>query len=100
MPEGTKEEDVTWEAGFIISVQAVPRPPLEKKVWEHRKVAAAMCVGPYEKLGEAVEKICAWIVEQGYEVAGPVLERYLDMNPQAVKPEALRTEIWVACRKK
>jgi effector-binding domain-containing protein len=42
----------------------------------------------------------AWLDAQGYEATGPVLERYLDQNPMAVKPESLRTEIWVPCRKR
>ena len=31
---------------------------------------------------------------------GPILERYLDEKPETVKPEELRTEVWVPCKKK
>ncbi len=99
-PANTKTEDLSWEAGFVIAAQATPQPPLMKKVWEHKTVAVALHVGPYEKGGATVEKIMAWLAAQGYETDGPVLERYLDMNPMAVKPEELRTEIWVPCGKK
>ncbi len=99
-PGDTRPQDLSWEAGFIISAQATPQPPLIKKAWDFRTVAAAMHVGPYEKLGGAIEKVMAWLGAQGYEIAGPVLERYLDQNPMAVKPEDLRTEIWVPCKKK
>jgi effector-binding domain-containing protein len=71
-----------------------------KKVWEHKTVAVAMHVGPYDKSGAAVEKVMAWLAAQGYETDGPILEHYLDMNPMAVKPQDLRTEIWVPCKKK
>jgi len=99
-PGDTKPEDLSWEAGFIVTAQATAQPPLVKKVWEHRTVAAAMYVGPYEKAGAAIEKIMAWLAAQGYEAEGPILERYFDRNPSAVKPEELRTEIWVPCKKK
>lgn len=99
-PGDTKPEDLSWEAGFVITAQATPQPPLVKKVWEHRTVAVAMHAGPYEKIGASLEKVMAWLASHGYEIDGPVLERYLDRNPMAVKPEELRTEIWVPCRKK
>jgi AraC family transcriptional regulator len=99
-PADTKPEDLSWEAGFIVTAQATAQPPLAKKAWEHRTVAAALHVGPYGEAGKAVEKIASWLAAQGYEIAGPVLERYLDQNPSAVKPEELRTEIWIPCRKR
>ena len=99
-PGDTKPEDLSWEAGFAIAAQATPQLPLVKKVWEHKTVAVALHVGPYDKGGAVVEKVMAWMAAHGYEAAGPVLERYLDMNPMAVKPEYLRTEIWVPCKKK
>lgn len=98
-PADTRPEDLAWEAGFIVAAQATAQPPLVKRVWEHRTVATALHVGPYEKGGETVARIVTWLEAHGYEVDGPVLERYLDQNPAAVKPEELRTEIWVPCRK-
>jgi effector-binding domain-containing protein len=71
-----------------------------KKVWEYRTVAVAMHVGPYAKGGLTVEKMMAWLAANGYESGGPVLERYLDQNPMGIKPEDLRTEIWIPCKKK
>lgn len=99
-PGDTKPEDLSWEAGFAIAAQATPQLPLVKKIWEYKTVAVALHVGPYDKGGAVVERIMAWLAAHGYEAAGPVLERYLDMNPMAVKPEDLRTEIWVPCKKK
>ena len=99
-PGTTKPEDLSWEAGFIITAQATPQPPLVKKVWEHGTVAVAMHVGPYAKISASLEKVVAWLASHGFEIDGPVLERYLDQNPTAVKPEELRTEIWIPCKKK
>ena len=99
-PVEVKPEELSWEAGFIITAQATPQMPLVKRVWEYKTVATALHVGPYEKGGQTVVKVMVWLAANGYEAAGPVLERYLDMNPMAVKPEDLRTEIWVPCKKK
>jgi len=96
-PVGTKPEDLSWEIGFIVEAQTTVLPPLVRKSWAHRTVAAALHVGPYEETGASVEKIMAWLAAQGYDTSGPVLERYLDQNPSAVKPGELLTEIWVPC---
>jgi effector-binding domain-containing protein len=99
-PADTEAGNLSWEVGFIVTAQATPQPPLAKRAWEHRTVAAAMHIGPYNQGGAAVQKVMAWLEAHGYEAVGPVLERYLDQNPMAVKPEDLRTEIWVPCKKK
>jgi AraC family transcriptional regulator len=96
-PGSVTPQQLSWEAGFIVTSQTTCDPPLMKKVWEHRTVAAALYVGPYDGAGAAVGKIMSWIGANGYVVTGPVLERYLDQSPSAVDPAKLRTEIWVPC---
>ena len=90
---------LTWEVGFIVTEQTMPQAPLVKKVWGNNTVAAATHVGPYQKIGETLEKLVAWIDTQGYAADDPLLERYLN-NPMQVKPEELRTEIWIPVVKK
>ena len=92
-------QDLSWEVGFIVTEQTMPQAPLVKKVWSHNTVAAATHVGPYQKLGETLEKLVAWIGAQGYAADKPLLERYLN-NPMQVKHEELRTEIWIPVVKK
>lgn len=99
-PGQVAPEELSWEAGFVVAAQATAAPPLVKKTWEYKTVAAALYVGPYDGVGTAIVKIMGWLAANGYEAAGPVLERYLDQNPSAVKPEALRTEIWVPVAKR
>jgi len=91
--------DLSWEVGFIVTEQTMPQAPLVKKVWSHTPIATATHVGPYQKLGETIEKLAAWIDSQGYAADKPLLERYLN-NPMQVKPEELRTEIWIPVVKK
>jgi effector-binding domain-containing protein len=40
-----------------------------------------------------------WINSNGYTADGPVMEQYLDMDPSSVRPDKLKTEIWVPCKK-
>jgi len=99
-PSQVKPEDLQWEMGFPVTEQSFVQPPLQKKEWNFSLVAVGMHQGPYEKTGETIQKIMDWIAANGYLPAGPVLERYLDMNPDELKPEQLKTEIWIPCQKK
>jgi len=99
-PKDKKPEERTWEVGFPIAAQANPLKPLEKKSWNHTTVAVAMHVGPYAKTGETIDKILGWLASHGYEATGPVMERYLNMDPSGVKEEKLKTEVWIPCRNK
>jgi len=91
--------DLSWEVGFIVTEQTMPQAPLIKKVWSHSTVAAATHVGPYQQIGETIEKLVAWVGAQGYAANDPLLERYLN-SPMQVKPQELLTEIWIPVVKK
>jgi len=98
-PVEVKPEALVWEIGFPIIEQALVLAPLEKKQWNFTTVAAALRTGPYEKPGETYLKIFEWLKFNNYVQAGPAMERYLDQDPSQVKPEELRTEIWIPCKK-
>jgi effector-binding domain-containing protein len=98
-PSQTDSSDLSWEVGFIVTAQAEPGPPLVKKVWDHPTVASIVHIGPYNRSGETIGRLMAWMKAGGYAADGPLLERYLN-NPMQVKPEELRTEMWIPCAKK
>lgn len=56
-------------------------------------VARTVHLGPYEKLGEAYKALWNWIRSHGFEVAGPVQERYLNGPGEGVASNEYRTEI-------
>lgn len=99
-PENENMENIEWDIGFPVPVQALVQMPLQKKQWSHTMVAATMHVGAYEETASTYEKILDWMDKNGYEQDGPVAELYQDMNPAAVNPANLRTEIWIPCRKR
>jgi hypothetical protein len=45
--------------------------------WEYGEVAEILHVGPYSEETPTIEKLFAFIAEQGYEIAGPHEEEYL-----------------------
>lgn len=99
-PGEVEPEELEWEIGFPVTPHALVQPPLEKKEWNLDQVASCLHRGPYEKTEETIAAILEWMETNGYQPSGPILERYLDMNPQELKPEDLKTEIWIPCRKK
>ncbi|MBC7362949.1 MAG: GyrI-like domain-containing protein [Candidatus Aminicenantes bacterium] len=99
-PELTDPEKMRWEIGFPISEQIQVLAPLEKKVWSYNTVAVGVHLGPYDKVGETILKMQEWLEANGYDQSGPILERYLDPDPARVSASGLKTEIWIACRKR
>ncbi len=99
-PDKVEPQALRWEVGFPVTPQALVQAPLLKKTWEYARVAETVHVGPYEKTGETIAKLIEWLTAQGYEAAGPVLEMYFDMDPDAVDPSKLRTQVWIPVIKK
>lgn len=98
-PGLTKAEDMQWELGFPVTSQAMVQKPLELKKWSYTTVAVCLHVGSYDKSVETINKVMEWINANGYSAIGPVMEQYQDMDPSSIRPEKLKTEIWVPCKK-
>ena len=99
-PQEVAPENMEWEIGFPCTAQVSPLKPLEKKVWSFEQVASAIHTGPYEKTGETYIRIFEWMEANGYEKAGPVLEKYLSMPTPDTDPATLQAEIWIPVQKK
>jgi len=99
-PGQVKEEELQWRLGFPVAADSAVTAPLAKGECKATKIAVYLHVGPYDKVGDAYAKIFEFIGKNGYKAAGPPMEKYLDMDPMAVKPEELRTEINVPVEKK
>jgi effector-binding domain-containing protein len=99
-PGQVKEEELQWRLGFPVAANAVVAAPLLKGECTAAKMAVYLYVGPYDKVGLAYGKIMESVDAGGYKPAGPAMEKYLDQDPGAVKPEELRTEINLPVEKK
>jgi len=97
--EVKSEAELKWQIGFPVAADAKVAEPLKKCEYKYTLVAYYLHKGPVEKVAESYGKITQFLEANGYKVAGPCLERYLD-NPQMVKPEEMRTEILFPVEKK
>jgi len=99
-PEQVGAQDLQWEVGFPVTPQTLIQPPLLKKEWSYTQVAVCLHQGAYEDTAETISKMLDWMDDNGYRPAGPIMERYLDMNPAELRPEQRKTEVWIPCQKK
>ena len=99
-PGQVKEEELQWRLGFPIAGETEVTVPLQKGEFNFTKIAVYLYVGPYEKVGDAYDKMFKFIDQNGFKAAGPTMEKYLDMNPDAVLPEERKTEINLPVEKK
>ena len=86
-------DDLDVEACAPIAREVVATGRISARVLSATTVAETLHVGPYEALGEAYGALTGWIAQNGYEVAGPVRETYLNEPGPGVPPEAYRTRI-------
>ncbi len=98
-PGLTKAEDMKWELGFPVTSQAQVLEPLQLKRWSYTTVAVCLHIGPYDKSVETINKMMEWINSNGYTADGPIMEQYQDMDPSSIRPDKLKTEIWIPCKK-
>lgn len=74
-----------------------PTGEVQSKSIEGGKYAKFLHVGAYENLKSTYDMVTDWIVESGISLRDkPLFEKYLDVDPREVKPQDLRTEIYVA----
>jgi AraC family transcriptional regulator len=99
-PEEVSEEDLRWEVGFPVTAQAFIQAPLIMKEWNYTESTVCLHRGSYEDTGKTIGKMLDWMDANGYRPAGPIMEMYLDMNPEGLRPEQLRAEIRIPCQKK
>ena len=99
-PNQRGSERLKWEVGFLLNEQYHPKAPLMKRQWKYMLVTSSLHIGPYVRTGETIARMLEWMEISGYVPVGPVLERYSEMNPSETKPEELKTEIWIPCRKR
>ena len=98
-PNEVKDEDEhSWAVGYSCAENANFKDPLKLKEHKASFIAKVTIYGPYDKLAEAYPEIEQRVTNDGYEIIFWSLEKYLD-DPRSVKPENLRTELWIDVKK-
>lgn len=98
-PNKVKPEELKWAFGFTVTKDAPVKDPIKRVELKTKKAVVYLHIGPYEDLPKAAAKAVKFVETNGYEIAWPTYNRYLN-NPQQVKPEELKTELIVPVKKK
>ena len=79
-PNDTAEEDLKWEIGMVVPKDKEIAAPIVKKKWEHTMVIQRDFDGAIDsdELRAVYYAMYEWIGANGYEMAGPMLERFLN----------------------
>lgn len=86
-------QDIDAEVSLPIGEPVDPDGTIESRVLPAMTVARTLHVGPYETLGDAYSALRNWITSRGFEIAGPVQERYLNGPGDTVASREYQTEI-------
>ncbi|HLP46525.1 MAG TPA: GyrI-like domain-containing protein [Candidatus Kapabacteria bacterium] len=98
-PAEVKPEELRWAFGFIVSPEIAPKEPIKKMELKKQQAVVYLHKGPYTNLAKSYEIAWKFLTDNGYRVAGPMAEKYLN-NPMEVTPENLQTEIIIPVTKK
>lgn len=102
-PQQVPAEELLWELCSPIAGDVTSSGPDERGLGVRRvegmEVAATIHKGPYDKIGPVYGALAGWIMENGYEIAGPPEEVYLS-DPGQTPPQELLTEVRFPARKK
>ena len=88
-PEDTPEAELKWEVGMPLPEEKELAAPIVLKKWEFTTVAQRDFEGAID--GDEMQAVYygmyEWITANGYELAGPMLERFLSMPAANEKGE-------------
>lgn len=87
-PAGMDAEVCVPVASLVSATRGV-----ERRVLPAVTVARTLHVGPYEDLGGAYDAVTDWIRGRGFELAGPMRERYLNGPGEDISPAEYQTEV-------
>lgn len=88
-----KEEDALMEVAVPITGRVtVTDPEMEVRNLPAQRVLSLINKGPYETIGQAYSRLHEYVMAQGLEYAGPLMELYLS-DPERTPPDEILTEI-------
>ncbi len=90
-PDDTAEEDLKWEIGLPVSDDKKLEAPIALKKWEYTTVIQQDFEGVIDgdEIKAAYYSMYEWIGANGYEMAGPMLERFLNTPSPDEKGEMI-----------
>jgi len=100
IPSEQDGSDARWELLAALSGEPLDTEPDETGIGVKRvegmKVVSAIHIGPYDSVLPTYQALWAWMEDNGYDLDGPPMERYLS-DPE-VPTERQRTEVLMPIR--
>ncbi len=97
IPSDASEADAIWELQVQLTGEVPESEPDESGIGVKRvegmQVVTAVHKGPYDSVLPTYQALWAWIEDNGYELAGPPAERYLNGPDDVTSPREYLTEI-------
>ena len=90
-PDDADEKDLKWEIGFPVPKDKDVQAPLVKKEWKYTMVAQQEFTGAIDsnEMRNVYVIMFEWIKMNGYEVTGPMMERFLNTPAPNEKGETI-----------
>jgi AraC family transcriptional regulator len=102
-PAQVPEDQLLWELRSPIAGKVAPSGPdkdgLGVKQVATIKVAATTHKGSFDTVAMTYEALVGWVMQNGYDIAGPCEEVYLK-DPSQTPPDELLTEVRFPVRKR
>lgn len=91
-PMDVSEEELEWEVGTAFIGELEGEADIQIKVVPQHEAVTSVFKGPYGEAASVYMDLIQYAVKKGYQIAGPVLESYLNDPSEVSQSEAL-TEI-------
>ncbi len=90
-----REQDVDIEVAIPVAAPVPTGTPLADRVLPETQAACVIHQGAYDGVGTAYNAVMAWLEPNGYKIAGPCRENYLQSPSDTVDPAQYVTGIQV-----
>jgi len=91
-PHETSEEELDWEVGAAFIGKLENTDEIQIKTVPQHETVSAIFKGPYGEAASIYMALIEHAAQEGYQIAGAVLESYLN-SPEEVSESELLTEV-------
>jgi len=91
-PLEVAEEELEWEVGAAFIGELEGEGDIQIKTVPEHEAVSTIFKGPYSEAASVYNDLFAFVEKEGYQIAGPPLESYLN-SPDEVPESELLTEI-------
>lgn len=98
-PQEASEENLKWEVGAAFIGDLEEEEDIQIKDIQEHEAVSTIFKGPYGEAASVYGDLIEYATKKGYQVAGPVLESYLN-DPSLVSQSEALTEVQFPVMKK